>query len=59
MLAATLTDAGCIPVDAHCETDVKGLFAIGDVVAGLDQIAHGMGHAAVATTAIHNRLLAD
>ncbi|GAD55651.1 NAD(P)/FAD-dependent oxidoreductase [Limimaricola cinnabarinus] len=58
-LGATLTDAGCIPVDAHCETDVKGLFAIGDVVAGLDQIAHGMGHAAVATTAIHNRLLAD
>ncbi len=56
-LGATLTEAGCIPVDAQCETDIEGLFAIGDVVAGLDQIAYGMGHAAVATTAIHNRLL--
>lgn len=56
-LGADLTEAGCILVDPHCETSVEGLFAIGDVVAGLDQIAYGMGHAAVATTAIHNRLL--
>ncbi|MGR3498552.1 MAG: NAD(P)/FAD-dependent oxidoreductase [Limimaricola soesokkakensis] len=56
-LGADLTEAGCIPVDEHCETSVEGLFAIGDVIAGLDQIAYGMGHAAVATTAIHNRLL--
>ncbi|PSK87575.1 thioredoxin reductase (NADPH) [Limimaricola soesokkakensis] len=56
-LGADLTEAGCIPVDEHCETSIEGLFAIGDVIAGLDQIAYGMGHAAVATTAIHNRLL--
>ncbi|PHP27223.1 NAD(P)/FAD-dependent oxidoreductase [Limimaricola cinnabarinus] len=56
-LGAELTEAGCIPVDAHCETSIEGLFAIGDVVAGLDQIAYGMGHAAVACTEIHNRLL--
>lgn len=56
-LGADLTEAGCIEVNPQCETSVEGLFAIGDVIAGLDQIAYGMGHAAVATTAIHNRLL--
>ncbi|SDE83113.1 NAD(P)/FAD-dependent oxidoreductase [Limimaricola pyoseonensis] len=56
-LGADLSESGCIPVDAHCETSVPGLFAIGDVIEGLDQIAYGMGHAAVACTAIHNRLL--
>lgn len=55
-LGADLSESGCIPVDPYCETSVPGLFAIGDVIEGLDQIAYGMGHAAVACTAIHNRL---
>jgi thioredoxin reductase (NADPH) len=37
---------------------VPGLFAAGDVVSGLNQISIAMGQAAVATTAIHNRLRA-
>ncbi len=42
-------------MDAHNQTSVKGLYAAGDVVRGLDQIVVAMGHAAVAATHIHNR----
>jgi thioredoxin reductase (NADPH) len=35
---------------------VDGLYAIGDVVSALNQIAVAVGHAAIAATAIHNRL---
>ncbi len=55
-LGAELTDAGCVVTDAHQRTSVDGLFAAGDVVVGVDQIAAAMGHAAIAATAIHNRL---
>lgn len=43
-------------VDAHQMTSVDGLYAAGDVVRGLNQIAVGVGEAAIAATAIHNRL---
>lgn len=43
-------------VDAHQMTSVDGLYAAGDVVRGLNQIAIGVGEAAIAATAIHNRL---
>jgi thioredoxin reductase (NADPH) len=46
---------GALIVDAHNQTSVKGLYAAGDVVRGLDQIVVAMGHAAVAATHIHNR----
>ncbi len=46
---------GALVVDAHNQTSVKGLYAAGDVVRGLDQIVVAMGHAAVAATHIHNR----
>jgi thioredoxin reductase (NADPH) len=46
---------GALIVDSHNETTIKGLYAAGDVVHGLSQIVVGMGHAAVAATAIHNR----
>jgi thioredoxin reductase (NADPH) len=46
---------GALKVDAHNETSVRGLFAAGDTVSGLNQIVVAMGHAAVAATAIHNR----
>ena len=55
-LGAKLVGGNCIHVDAHCETTVPGLFAIGDVILGLDQISHAMGQAGVAATEIHNRL---
>ena len=55
-IGAELGDNGDIVVDAHCRTSVDGLYAIGDVVAALNQIAVAMGHAALASTAIHNAL---
>ncbi len=51
------TDAnGELEVDAQMQTSVEGLYAIGDVVNTLNQISVGVGHAALAATAIHNRL---
>jgi thioredoxin reductase (NADPH) len=46
---------GSLLVDAHNQTTVKGLYAIGDAARGLDQVVVAMGHAAVAATHIHNR----
>lgn len=43
-------------VDAHQETTVPGLYAAGDMVKALNQMAVGMAHAAIAATAIHNAL---
>jgi thioredoxin reductase (NADPH) len=57
-LGAEMTEEGCIKVDAHQRTTIRGLYAAGDVVAGLDQISHAMGQAAVAATAIRNDLAA-
>lgn len=47
---------GEIPVDGNQMTRVDGLFAIGDVVSGLNQIAVAVGQAAKAATCIHNLL---
>jgi thioredoxin reductase (NADPH) len=55
-LGARLTDEGCITVDAHQRTSVRGIYAAGDVVIGLDQISHAMGEAGVAATTIRNDL---
>ena len=43
-------------VDDQQQTSVEGLYAIGDVVSALNQISVAVGHAAIAATAIHNRL---
>jgi thioredoxin reductase (NADPH) len=53
-LGAEHDDKGALVVDAGMETSVKGLWAAGDIVTGLDQIVVGMGHAAIAATRIHN-----
>ncbi len=54
---ALRTDAdGEILVDAHMQTSVENLYAAGDVVSDLNQISVAVGHAAIAATAIHNRL---
>jgi thioredoxin reductase (NADPH) len=55
-LGAQCTAKGELIVDRHQQTTVDGLYAAGDVVEGLNQIAVAMGHAAIAATAIHNRL---
>jgi thioredoxin reductase (NADPH) len=55
-LGARHNDAGCLEVDAHQQTSVPGLYAIGDVVSELHQIAVATGHAAVAATHLHNHL---
>ena len=47
---------GALIVDRHQQTTVEGLYAAGDVVERLNQIAVAKGHAAIAATAIHNRL---
>jgi thioredoxin reductase (NADPH) len=55
-LDAVSMDAGTLRVDEHQQTTVDGLYAIGDVVSDLHQISVATGHAAIAATAIHNRL---
>ncbi|NEX63288.1 NAD(P)/FAD-dependent oxidoreductase [Noviherbaspirillum galbum] len=55
-LGARCSDGGELVVDDHQQTSIDGLYAAGDVVAGLNQIAVALGHAAIAATAIHNRL---
>lgn len=55
-LGVDTDDCGGIEVDAHGRTSVPGLYAIGDVVSGLDQIAVATGQAAIAATAVHNHL---
>jgi thioredoxin reductase (NADPH) len=46
-LGARHNDVRCLIVDAHQQTTVPGLDAIGNVVSDLHQIAVGTGHAAV------------
>lgn len=55
-LGAALDENGCVKTDSHQQTSIRGLFAAGDVVSGLDQISVAMGQAAIAATAIHNLL---
>lgn len=43
-------------VDDHNATSVAGLYAAGDVVHSLDQIAVAFGEAAIAATSMHDRL---
>ena len=55
-VGARLDEQGTVVVDEHCETSVNGLYAVGDIVSALDQLAVATGHGAIAATAIHNRL---
>ncbi|MEO7635241.1 MAG: FAD-dependent oxidoreductase [Sphingomicrobium sp.] len=59
MLGAELAKDGCYLCDDHQRTSVKGLYAAGDVVHGLDQISHAMGEGGVAATTIRNDLAKD
>ena len=55
-LGAKLDDSGRLVTGEHMETSVDGLYAAGDVVRGLNQISVAEGEAAIAATAVHNRL---
>jgi len=55
-LGAETVECDKLVVDDHCRTSVPGLFAIGDVTRGLNQIAVATGQAAIAATTIHNTL---
>lgn len=55
-LGAETTDCDKLVVDEYQCTSVPGLYAVGDVVRGLNQISVAAGQAAVAATRIHNRL---
>lgn len=43
-------------VNAHQETNIKGLYAVGDIVRGLSQMSVGMGQGAIAATSIFNSI---
>ena len=55
-LGVRMTSEGCLLVDSHQRTNVQGVYAAGDLVAGLDQIGHAIGQATVAATAMRNDL---
>ena len=54
-LGARCSD-GELVVDADQQTSIPGLYAAGDVVKALNQMNIGTAHAAIAATAIHNKL---
>lgn len=56
ILGADTDEDGALVVDAQMQTCIEGLYAVGDVVKGLNQISAATGQAAIAATAIHNRL---
>jgi thioredoxin reductase (NADPH) len=55
-LGAKTNNVGCLEVDSHQRTTVPGIYAAGDVVSDLHQIAVATGHAAIAATHIHKSL---
>lgn len=55
-LGAETVECAKLLVDNHARTSVPGLYAIGDVTRGLNQIAVATGQAAIAATDIHNTL---
>jgi thioredoxin reductase (NADPH) len=55
-MGAQAQEDGQLVVDDHYQTTVPGLYAAGDVAAGLNQINVAAGQAAIASTAIHNQL---
>jgi thioredoxin reductase (NADPH) len=55
-LGARCNEEGGLIVDARQQTSIQNLYAAGDVVSDLHQIAVATGHAAIAATAIHSTL---
>jgi thioredoxin reductase (NADPH) len=55
-LGIRLDELGHIATDNHQQTNRQGVYAAGDVVHSLNQLAVAFGQAAIAATAIHNGL---
>src|SRR3546814_13378322 len=55
-LGAFADDEGCLPFGAFFDGLLPGLYAAGDVVAGLDQISVALGQGAMAATRLHHWL---
>ena len=55
-VGARLGEDGRLEVDARCMTSVDGVYAAGDLVRGLNQVAVAWGEAAQAAIAVHNSL---
>lgn len=55
-LGAEISGEGELVVDRNQMTTVPGLYAIGDVVSGLNQISVAVGQAALAATHLHNAM---
>lgn len=55
-LGAQLDEQGSLRVDAHQQTSVPGLYAVGDVVDSLKQLSVATGQAAICATGVHNSL---
>ena len=55
-LGAELGDDGRLRVDERCRTSQEGVYAAGDLVRGLNQVAVACGEAAQAAIAVHNSL---
>ena len=55
-VGAACDDNGQLVVSSHCETTIARLYAVGDVVRGLNQVVVAAAEAAIAATDIHNRL---
>lgn len=55
-LGAVADEHDCLPFNAFSEGMLPGLYAAGDVVAGLDQISVAIGQGAMAATRLHNWL---
>ena len=56
LAGARVDNEGAVVTNEHMETSRTGLFAVGDVVTDLNQIAVAFGHAAIAASAIHRSL---
>jgi len=57
-LGALHDDDGSLVVDAHHRTSIEGLYAVGDVAKGLNQIVVATGGAAIAAASMHLALQA-
>jgi thioredoxin reductase (NADPH) len=55
-LGAECDEVGNLVTDAHQRTNIPGLYAAGDVVDEINQIAVAFGHAAAAASDVHNYL---
>ncbi len=55
-LGADLTEDGTVVVDDHGRTSVDGLYAVGDLTPGHNQIPVAMGQGAKAGIALHKSL---